>query len=97
MNKTQYPGRAALGSELGAGGLALCGIEEAHGGDLGGLLVRLLLQAREEGIPRLFVKMTLTKSDTRGGDEEEEEGVLVLACLVAGCSALGEHVGHHAV
>lgn len=39
--------------EMGTGGLALGGIEEADGGDLGGLLVGLLLQARVEGVPRL--------------------------------------------
>jgi hypothetical protein len=48
-----YPGGAAAVDVLGAGLLAVGGVEEPHGGDLGGLLVRVVLQARVEGVSGL--------------------------------------------
>lgn len=45
-----YPGGAAVADEVGAGLFAVGGVEETHGGDLGGLFVRVLLYARVEGI-----------------------------------------------
>jgi hypothetical protein len=48
-----YPGWAAVVDEVGAGLLAIGGVEEPHAGDLGWILVRVLLHARVEGISRL--------------------------------------------
>jgi hypothetical protein len=48
-----YPGGAAGVDVLGAGLLAVGGVEEPDGGDLGGLLVGVVLQARVEGVPGL--------------------------------------------
>ena len=50
---TNYPGGAAAVDVLGAGLLAVGGVEEPHGGDLGGLLVRVVLQAGVEGVSGL--------------------------------------------
>jgi hypothetical protein len=51
--RSEYPGRAAAVGEVGAALLAVGGVEDPNGGDLCGLLVRVLLHARVEGISRL--------------------------------------------
>jgi len=58
-----HPGGAAVADEVGAGLLAVGGVEEPYGGDLGGLLVRVLLHARVEGIPRLVAGLAALGED----------------------------------
>jgi len=66
-----YPGGAAVADEVGAGLLAVGGVEEPHGGDLGGLLVRVLLYARVEGIPCLQ-RRPVSSGKPEGAEERRD-------------------------
>jgi hypothetical protein len=71
-----YPGGAAVADEVGAGLPAVSGVEEPHGGDLGGLLVRVLLHARVEGVPclRRRRRARASRQQRKAGEEGEGSG-----------------------
>jgi len=70
-----HPGGTAVADVVGAGLLAVGGVEESHGGDLGGLLVRVLLDARVEGIPCLVAGLAALGEDV--GHDGSVGGVVV--------------------
>lgn len=69
------PGGAAVADEVGAGLFAVGGVEETHGGDLGGLFVRVLLYARVEGISCLVAGLPALGEDV---GHDESVGVVVV-------------------
>jgi hypothetical protein len=72
-----YPGWTAIVDEVGAGLLAVGGVEEPHGGDLGGILVRVLLHARVEGVSCLAEQKGGARIPSAAGTEKvrEESGL----------------------
>jgi len=74
-----HPGGAAAVDVLGAGLLAVGGVEEPHVGDLGGLLVGVVLQAGVEGISGLVAGFAAL-----GEDVGHDGSVLVVVGVGAG-------------
>jgi hypothetical protein len=73
--RSGYPGRAVAVCEVGAGLLAVGGVEDPNGGDLGGLLIRVLLHAHVEGVSHLAEARSadLVSSRMRGTERRRRE------------------------
>lgn len=82
-----HPGGAAAVDVLGAGLLAVGGVEEPHGGDLGGLLVRVLLHARVEGVSGLVAGFAAL------GEDVGHDGSGVVVVVGVGVGGGGHHIG----